>query len=147
MTDRYDWPFHNDADRIVHRWRRAVARGKPLRVLRWNRLDHLGLGYWLRHLRYEPWDFAYAAPRRLACRLLRRHNITCHGRPDCRRFGRRSIRVTLRAGEYVLSRADLAYMDTMARAVAPLLAPLHDRCCGCSGTVCCSCGEGPCSTS
>ncbi len=58
-----------------------------------------------------------------------------------------SVRVTLRAGEYVLSRAALAYMDTMARAVAPLLAPLHDRCCGCSGTVCCSCGEGPCSTS
>jgi hypothetical protein len=38
--------------------------------------------YWARFLIGEPREFAYVAPRRLACRLLGRHNITCHGRTD-----------------------------------------------------------------
>lgn len=38
--------------------------------------------YWLRYLLGEPRDFAYAVPRRLACRWLGRHNVTCRGRRD-----------------------------------------------------------------
>ncbi|WP_435610058.1 hypothetical protein [Streptomyces sp. C10-9-1] len=38
--------------------------------------------YWLRYALAEPRDLAYAAPRRLACRLLGRHNATCRGRTD-----------------------------------------------------------------
>jgi hypothetical protein len=83
--DEYDWPFHNDHATVARRYHAAVRKNPRLRVIRWNRLDHTGLGYWLRHLRYEPRDFAFVAPRRIACRLLRRHNITCRGRPGCPR--------------------------------------------------------------
>ena len=38
--------------------------------------------YLIRYLIAEPRDAAYALPRRIACRLLRRHNATCDGRPD-----------------------------------------------------------------
>jgi len=38
--------------------------------------------YWLRYALTEPWDFAYCVPRRIACRLLGRHNATCRGRLD-----------------------------------------------------------------
>ncbi|MFJ1581568.1 hypothetical protein [Streptomyces sp. NPDC088182] len=85
MTQRYDWPFHNDPATVIRRYFAARKRGRGrIRVIRWNRLDHTGVGYWLRYLRYEPRDFAFTAPRRIACRLLRRHNITCAGRPDHR---------------------------------------------------------------
>ncbi|MFD7093384.1 hypothetical protein [Streptomyces xanthophaeus] len=103
MDQRYDWPFLNDYGRTARRWERELARGKPPRVQRWHPADHHGVGYWLRHLRYEPRDFAYAAPRRLACRLFGRHNITCHGRPSCSRFAPKTIKVKLQQGEYVLT--------------------------------------------
>jgi hypothetical protein len=38
--------------------------------------------YWLLFALSEPREFAYVAPRRIACRLLRRHNVTCRGRAD-----------------------------------------------------------------
>lgn len=38
--------------------------------------------YWTRFLLGEPREFLYAVPRRLACRLLGRHNVTCRGRTD-----------------------------------------------------------------
>ncbi|MFZ3569431.1 hypothetical protein ACNYS0_20995 [Streptomyces sp. BH034] len=37
--------------------------------------------YWLRFALAEPHEFAYVVPRRIACRLLGRHNPTCAGRP------------------------------------------------------------------
>ena len=37
------------------------------------------LTYWLRYALGEPRDFAYSAPRRIACRLFGRHNHTCRG--------------------------------------------------------------------
>ncbi|MEW2567649.1 hypothetical protein [Streptomyces sp. NPDC047070] len=46
------------------------------------RSDATGLAYWLRYALGEPRDFAYCAPRRIACRLLGRHNATCRGRTD-----------------------------------------------------------------
>lgn len=39
------------------------------------------LGYWLRFALTEPREFTYVVPRRIACRLLRRHNVTCRGLP------------------------------------------------------------------
>lgn len=39
------------------------------------------LAYWLRYAFGEPRDFAYSAPRRIACHLFGRHNLTCVGRP------------------------------------------------------------------
>ncbi|NED31095.1 hypothetical protein [Streptomyces sp. SID8499] len=41
-----------------------------------------GLAYWIGYAIYEPRDFAYCAPRRLVCRLLGWHNVTCRGRRD-----------------------------------------------------------------
>lgn len=38
--------------------------------------------YWLRYAATEPRDFAYCAPRRIACRLFGLHNVTCRGRAD-----------------------------------------------------------------
>jgi hypothetical protein len=38
--------------------------------------------YWLRYALTEPRDFAYCAPRRIACRLFKHHNVTCRGRLD-----------------------------------------------------------------
>lgn len=43
---------------------------------------HNAATYWLRYAITEPWDFAYTVPRRITCRLLRRHNVTCRGRTD-----------------------------------------------------------------
>ncbi|HEY9370140.1 hypothetical protein [Streptomyces sp.] len=39
-------------------------------------------GYWLLYALSEPRDFAYCAPRRIACCVLGRHNVTCRGRRD-----------------------------------------------------------------
>ncbi|MFB6512104.1 hypothetical protein ACFCW4_02615 [Streptomyces virginiae] len=58
-----------------------------------------------------------------------------------------TVRVTLRPGEYVLSRITLAHMIAAARAAGPWPPPLPDRCCGCVGEQCCHHGEAPCSTS
>jgi hypothetical protein len=38
--------------------------------------------YWLSYAVAEPRDFAYCAPRRIACRLFGHHNATCCGRLD-----------------------------------------------------------------
>ncbi|MFF5001716.1 hypothetical protein ACFY3G_02715 [Streptomyces phaeochromogenes] len=40
------------------------------------------LGYWLRTTLTDPREAAYCIPRRIACRLLGRHNATCRGRTD-----------------------------------------------------------------
>ncbi len=51
---------------------------------RWCEYNHTATGaeYWLRFLLGEPREFAYVVLRRLACRLLGRHNVTCRGRTD-----------------------------------------------------------------
>lgn len=41
-----------------------------------------GLTYWLWYALAEPRDFIYTAPRRVACRLFKHHNVTCRGRRD-----------------------------------------------------------------
>ncbi len=38
--------------------------------------------YWARFLIGEFREFAYVVPRRVACRLLGWHNVTCRGRRD-----------------------------------------------------------------
>ncbi|WP_329338569.1 hypothetical protein OG866_27045 [Streptomyces sp. NBC_00663] len=62
---------------------RLHLRTKP-RPPRWYEYSPAATGpeYWLRYLLGEPRDFAYAVPRRIACRLLGRHNATCRGRAD-----------------------------------------------------------------
>lgn len=40
------------------------------------------VAYWLRYALTEPRDFVYCSRRRIACRLLGRHNVTCRGRLD-----------------------------------------------------------------
>ncbi|MFE2941027.1 hypothetical protein ACFXKG_18480 [Streptomyces sp. NPDC059255] len=40
-----------------------------------------GLSWWLGYALHEPREFAYVTPRRIACRVLGRHNPTCIGRP------------------------------------------------------------------
>ncbi|MEH0417820.1 hypothetical protein [Streptomyces sp. B21-083] len=41
-----------------------------------------GVAYWIGYAAHEPRDFAYCMPRRIACRLFGRHNVTCRGRRD-----------------------------------------------------------------
>lgn len=78
-----DVTYEDDYAEVARRFRAAHARGK-LRVLTphyraWQ--ERTGLRWWIGYALYEPRDFAYAAPRRLACRLFRWHNPTCIGRP------------------------------------------------------------------
>ena len=61
----------------------------PRRVSERHRWEYRGrsecrnaVTYWLRYALAEPRDFAYCAPRRIVCRLLGRHNVTCQGRVD-----------------------------------------------------------------
>lgn len=73
----------DDYATLAGRFKAAQARGK-LRVITpsyaaWQ--ERTGLAWWLGYALHEPRDFAYAAPRRLACRLFGRHNPTCIGRP------------------------------------------------------------------
>ncbi|MFE1925811.1 hypothetical protein ACFW91_24970 [Streptomyces asoensis] len=75
--------YDDDYAKLADRFKAANARGK-LRVLTprntaWQ--ERSGLGRWLGYARHEPRDFAYTAPRRIACRLLGRHNPTCIGLP------------------------------------------------------------------
>ncbi|MEU9661913.1 hypothetical protein [Streptomyces chartreusis] len=75
--------YDDDYARLARRFRAELARGK-LRVLTprnsaWQ--ARTGPGWWIGYALYEPRDFAYAAPRRLACRLFHWHNPTCIGRP------------------------------------------------------------------
>lgn len=37
------------------------------------------LTWWLLYALSSPRDFAYCAPRRVACRFFGRHNLTCRG--------------------------------------------------------------------
>lgn len=68
---------------LARRFQAAHARGK-LRVLTprnsaWQ--TRTGLARWIGYALHEPRDFAYTAPRRIACRVFGRHNPTCVGRP------------------------------------------------------------------
>ncbi|MDX2838015.1 hypothetical protein PV377_03175 [Streptomyces ipomoeae] len=45
-------------------------------------MDRRGALYWISYAVNESRDFAYCAPRRIACRLLGWHNVTCRGRRD-----------------------------------------------------------------
>ncbi|WP_143203958.1 hypothetical protein [Streptomyces kebangsaanensis] len=66
---------------------RRSRNAQPRRALRpatrvapdW--LDRTGPAFWISYLLHEPRDFVYCVPRRIACRLLGRHNPTCLGRP------------------------------------------------------------------
>lgn len=73
--------YDEDYAELAQRFRAAHACGK-VRVLTprygaWQ--ARTGLGWWIGYVLYEPRDFAYAAPRRLACRLFGWHNPTCIG--------------------------------------------------------------------
>lgn len=50
----------------------------------------MGFRYWARYAVREPRDFAFHAPRRLACIVLGLHSIVCEGRPDHRHLRRRA---------------------------------------------------------
>ncbi|NML55379.1 hypothetical protein HHL19_16545 [Streptomyces sp. R302] len=71
---------------------RSRLRPAEPRPTRWYEYSHTATGpeYWLRYLIGEPHDFAYAVPRRIACRILRRHNATCAGRLDHQHLRRRT---------------------------------------------------------
>lgn len=75
--------YDDDYAKLAQRFKAAHARGK-LRVLTprntaWQ--TRTGIAWWLGYALHEPRDFAYTAPRRIACRVLRQHNPTCVGRP------------------------------------------------------------------
>lgn len=74
---------HDDAMAKLERRVRDALHAQPPRPLRWYEYSYTatGLEYWLRYLISEPREFTYAVPRRIACRLLGRHNDTCVGRP------------------------------------------------------------------
>lgn len=61
--------------------RAALTPREPSqRKTRW--MDRRGALYWISYAVNESRDFAYCAPRRIACRLLGWHNVTCRGRRD-----------------------------------------------------------------
>lgn len=64
--------------------RARLHRRQPPPPPRWYEYSHTatGLEYWLRLLFGEPREFVYVVPRRLACRVFDRHNLTCVGRID-----------------------------------------------------------------
>lgn len=81
----------DDYERLRQRW--LATRHERLYLLpprqaprppRWYEYSPAatGLEYWARFLVGEPREFAYVVPRRIACRLLGRHNVTCEGRTD-----------------------------------------------------------------
>lgn len=59
----------------------TALRTRQPRVLRWYRPGATGLERWIRGTLDDPRSTAARIPGRLACRLLRRHNWTCIGRP------------------------------------------------------------------
>lgn len=63
---------------------RALQPRQPPRPPRWYEYSYTATGpqYWLRFLLGEPREFVYVVPRRIACRLFGRHNVTCRGRRD-----------------------------------------------------------------
>ncbi len=64
---------------LARRFHQAHQRGHT-RVVCCGWASRTGLAYWAGLLRHEPREAGYVIPRRLACRLLRRHNDTCIGR-------------------------------------------------------------------
>lgn len=74
---------YDDHAKLTARFNTAMQHPR-LRVLtlrnsRW--MARTGLAWWIGYALHEPREFAYTAPRRLACRLLGWHNPTCIGRP------------------------------------------------------------------
>lgn len=57
-----------------------TPRERPARETAW--MDRRGVAYWISYAAHEPRDFVYCTPRRIACRVLGWHNITCRGRRD-----------------------------------------------------------------
>lgn len=74
----YDHDRAAAVDRIRHALRTQEPRVITPRRDAW--MSRTGLAWWLGYAVYEPREFAYSAPRRLACRLFGRHNPTCVGR-------------------------------------------------------------------
>lgn len=76
-------PLHSDDPRA-----QLLRRQPP--PPRWYEYSYTATGaeYWLRFLLGKSREFAYVVPRRIACRLLGRHNVTCVGRtaPHPRRW-------------------------------------------------------------
>lgn len=74
----------DDYDALKQRFTTAMEHPR-LRVLTprnsvW--MARTGLSWWIGYALHEPREFAYSAPRRLACRAFGRHNPTCVGRPS-----------------------------------------------------------------
>ncbi|MFJ3044031.1 hypothetical protein [Streptomyces tendae] len=69
-----------------------ALRTRPPRAIRTERqaawMSRTGPAWWIGYALYELTEFAYVVPRRVACRLLGRHNPTCIGRaaPHPRRW-------------------------------------------------------------
>ncbi|MEV7712302.1 hypothetical protein [Streptomyces sp. NPDC088270] len=75
--------YVTDRAKLVQRFTTAQQNRSP-RVLTPRNSEwraRTGAAWWIGYALHEPRDFAYTAPRRVACRLLGRHNPTCVGRP------------------------------------------------------------------
>lgn len=75
--------YDDDWAALAERFGRLQRTRSPRVLTRRNYgwMARTGLQWWLGYALHEPRDFAYAAPRRLACRLAGWHNPTCVGRP------------------------------------------------------------------
>lgn len=76
--------YDNDRAKLAQRFKHAQRTRSPRVLTQRNSawMARTGAAWWPGYALHEPRDFAFNAPRRIACRLLRRHNITCAGRPD-----------------------------------------------------------------
>lgn len=75
--------YDDDLAAFENRIRHALHT-QPPRVITPRRdawMSHTGPAWWIGYALYEPREFVYVVPRRIACRLLRWHNPTCVGRP------------------------------------------------------------------
>lgn len=73
-------PYDDDRATMEQRIVTALQTGR-IRVYRSDWMSRTGPSYWLGYLRHDWHEAAYTIPRRIACRVLRRHNPTCVGRP------------------------------------------------------------------
>lgn len=71
--------YEDDVDKLQQRILTGL-QSRRLLVYKSDWTSRTGLAYWLGFLRHDPGEFAYVVPRRLACRVLQRHNPTCVGR-------------------------------------------------------------------
>lgn len=74
--------YEEDYEAARARIRRALTQSPRVITPRrdaW--MSRTGPAWWIGYTIHEPREFLYAAPRRLACRLLGWHNPTCVGRP------------------------------------------------------------------